>query len=409
MQLPTSNVSIRGPAFSQPVVAHVRVVTSAGGGPDKTILNSPRYLNRYGYRAICAYMHPPGDPGFHKLEQMARKLDAPLFSIPDHGAWDLRVIRLLWKLCRRNRVAIWHAHDYKSNVLGLLLRPFWPMKLVTTVHGWVSTAGRSRQYYKIDRRSLRYYERVICVSSDLYDECLASGVSANRCTVIQNAVDTEQFSPGNSRIEAKLRQGFHPHRFCVGAVGRLATEKAFDRLILAVDRLLDRGFDLELVIVGEGEERPRLESLIAKLNRGDRIRLLGYRTDTVLLFQAMDLFVLSSLREGLPNVVLEALAVQVPVVATRIAGVPSLIRDGHNGLLVEPDNVDQLAAAVERLIGDAALRARMALAGRRTVEESYSFEVRMQKIRAVYDRLLPGDKSSQSEQLTSVACPELAQ
>ena len=251
-----------------------------------------------------------------------------------------------------------------------------------------ATVGRSPQYYKIDRRSLRYYERVICVSSDLHDECLASGVPANRCVVIQNAVDTEQFSPGISNVEAKRRQGFHPHRFCVGAVGRLAAEKAFDRLILAVDRLLDRGLDLELVIVGEGEERPRLESLIAKLNRGDRIRLLGHRTDTPQLFRAMDLFVLSSLREGLPNVVLEALAVQVPVVATRIAGVPNLIQDGQNGLLVEPDNVVQLAAAVERMAGDAALRTRLALAGRSTVEERYSFEVRMQKIRAIYDQLL---------------------
>ena len=97
-------------------------------------------------------------------------------SVPDRGPWDWRVVTQLLAVCRRERVGIWHGHDYKSNALGLVLRRFWPMRLVTTVHGWVQHTRRTPLYYAIDRLCLPRYESVICVSPDLYDECLARGV-----------------------------------------------------------------------------------------------------------------------------------------------------------------------------------------------------------------------------------------
>jgi len=124
------------------------------------------------------------------------------------------------------------------------------------------------------------------------------------------------------------------------------------------------------------------------LGLGDRVRLLGYRTDTIDLYQAMDLFVLNSLREGLPNVLLEAMAVELPVVATRIAGVPRLVEHETSGLLVDANSDEQLHAALARLLADADLRGRLAACGRRTVEEKFSFPVRMERVRAVYDRVL---------------------
>jgi len=264
---------------ARPVVAHVRVVTGAGGGPDKTILNSPRFLAPFGYETVCAYMHPPGDLGFEQLRAKASTLDAVLVSVPDYGPLDITVVPRLWHLCRRHKVSIWHGHDYNSNILGLILRRMWPMKLVTTVHGWVSTSGRSPLYSRIDRWSLRYYERIICVSSDLQQQCFAAGVSPNRCTLIDNAIDTGLYHKASDLQAAKLRIGSSSNRLMVGAVGRLAPEKAFDQLIVAADRVMQTGLDFELVIVGDGDERNRLESLIAKLDRADRIRLVGYQSD----------------------------------------------------------------------------------------------------------------------------------
>ena len=371
-----------------PVVLDARVVTGAGGGPDKTILNSPRFLAAAGYRMLCAYMHPPGDPGFDTVRQRAARWEAPLLSIPDRGAWDWRVLPQFLEICRRERVAIWHGHDYKSNLIGLLLRPFWPMRLITTVHGWVDR--RVRLYYGIDRLCLRHYERVICVSEDLHEECLGRGVEKGRCVLIENGIDTRQFSRGLATDEAKASLGIPSRHLVVGAVGRLSAEKGFDVLIRAADRLLRAGLDLELLIAGEGDQEPRLRALISELGREDRVRLLGFRADTHDLYQAMDVFALTSLREGLPNAVLEAMALEVPVVSTRIAGIPRLIRHEENGLLVAPGSVDELVPALARLLESAELRDRLRHEGRSTIEKRYSFETRMQKIRALYDQLLGG-------------------
>ncbi len=375
-------------ADKRPMILHTRVVSGTGGGPEKTILNSPRFLGPFGYDALCAYMHPPGDPGFEELRQKAQALDAPLEGIEDRGPLDWRVVRRMIRLCREREVAVWHGHDYKSNALGLLVRRFHRMRLVTTVHGWVKFTRRTPFYYWVDRLCLRHYEAVICVSDDLHQRCLASKVPAERCTVIENAIDTQQFARRQSVDQAKRSLGFNPERLMIGAIGRLSEEKNFEGLIRVVDRLITAGLDLELVIAGDGDRRESLQALIEKLDRRDRIRLLGYRSDTVDLYQAMDLFVLSSLREGLPNVILEAMAMGVPVLSTRVAGVPNLITDRQNGLLAEPGDVDSLSECLRQLAEDVSLRDRLATAGRRTIEENYSFANRMEKVRAVYDRLL---------------------
>jgi glycosyltransferase involved in cell wall biosynthesis len=383
-----------GVELTNGVVLDARVVSGSGGGPDKTILNQPRFLAPAGYLNLCAYMHPPGDPGFELLRHKAQTWQAPLISVPDRGPLDWRVVPALLRVCRREHVRIWHGHDYKSNLLGLLLRRFWPMRLVTTVHGWVKHTRRTPLYYRIDRFCLPRYEKVICVSPDLEQQCLDAGVPAGRCVLIENAIDLEEFARRRGVEEAKADHRINPARLVVGAVGRLSPEKGFDLLVRAADRLLARGPDLELLIIGDGDERPRLQGLIDELGRGDRIRLLGYRADLRGLYEAMDVFALSSLREGLPNVLLEAMALEVPVAATRIAGVPGLIADGVNGLLVGPGSVDALAQALGRLLADPGLRERLRQAGRETVERRYSFSARMDRIRAVYDELLGRTRDS---------------
>jgi glycosyltransferase involved in cell wall biosynthesis len=376
------------PAEAAPVVLDVRVVSGSGGGPDKTILNSPRFLTSVGYRNLCVYMHRPGDPGFERIRARAEALSAPLVSVFDRGPLDWRVVAEMLRICRRERVSIWHGHDYKSNLLGLILRRFHSMRLVTTVHGWVHHTWKTPLYYAVDRLCLPLYERVICVSGDLRDRVRAAGVTEDRCLVIENAIDGQQFRRDRSIAVAKAALGLPTGRLIVGAVGRLSAEKGFDLLVSAIDRLVDSGLDVGLILAGEGDERQRLESRIADLGRGDRMVMLGFRSDTSMIYQAMDIYALSSLREGLPNALLEAMAFEIPVVATRIAGVPRLIRHEENGLLIEPGSVDELASALRLLLMDEAQRKRLGYRGRETIERSYSFEKRMGRIRVLYDGLL---------------------
>ena len=368
------------------MVFDTRVVTGSGGGPDKTILNSPRFLEPHGYRMICGYLHPPGDPGFADIREKAERYAAPLVSIPDRGPWDWRVVSELLRVCRRENVRIWHGHDYKTNALGLLLARFWPMRLVTTLHGWVHHTARTPLYYRIDQLCLPRYERVISVSEDLHRAALASGIPAGRCVLLENAIDTDDYRRRRDAATARRELGLSADGVLVGAVGRLEPEKAFDALIRSVAGLPG----VRLVIVGEGGDRPRLEALIAALGVADRVILAGWQSDVRGYFEAMDVFALPSLREGLPNVLLEAMALEVPSVATRIAGIPKLVQDGVNGLLVEPGDQAGLDRAVAELVRDPERRAAFATAGRQTVETRYSFPARMSKLRAIYDELLGG-------------------
>lgn len=373
-----------------PVVFDARVVTGSGGGPDKTILNSPRFLTDLGYRMVCGYLHPPGDPGFQDIIGKAIRYAAPLVSVPDRGPWDWKVVSELLAVCRRERVAIWHGHDYKTNALGVLLRRFWPMRLVTTVHGWVRHTARTPLYYRLDRLCLPRYEKVFCVSEDLVEASRAAGVPAADCVLLENGIDADDYRRRSTTAEAKSALGLPPDGLLVGSVGRLSDEKAFDVLIRSVHALLGRGLDVRLVVVGEGADRGRLEALARDLGIADRVLLPGWQSDVRRYFEAMDVFALSSIREGLPNALLEAMALEVPVVATRVAGIPRVIADGENGRLVAPGDGPGLTAAVHDLLTDRPLRARLAAAAQKTVETRYSFPARMRKLAAVYDDLLAG-------------------
>lgn len=377
-----------------PVVLDTRVVCGSGGGPDKTILNSPRFLAKCGYRMLCGYLHAPDDRGVEQLRRKAELKEAPWISVPDNGPCDWRILPRLVDLCRRENVAIWHGHDYKTNFLGLLVRRFWPMRLVTTVHGWVQHTRRTPLYYWIDRVSLRFYEKVFCVSDDLYHHCRASGVEAAKCEVLENGIDLEEHTRTELVEDAKIQLGLDPRRILIGAAGRLSAEKGFDILIRAVAQLRDQRLNPLLVIAGEGAEKSQLQRVIADLNLSDNVRMVGYQANMKPWYQAMDVFALSSLREGLPNVVLEAMALEVPIVATNIAGLPRLIQSEINGLLVEPGDTSSLTRALSRLLADSDMRARLRQAGRSTLVRHYNFADRMTKLRRFYDRLLAKDGSS---------------
>jgi glycosyltransferase involved in cell wall biosynthesis len=372
-------------ASDLPVVFDARVVTGSGGGPDKTILNTPRYLEPLGYRMLCGYLTPPGDPGYADIEAKAKRYNAPLVTIPDRGPWDVRILKTLLGVCRRERVSIWHGHDYKTNALGLLLARFHRMTLLTTVHGWVQKSTRLPLYYRIDRWCLPRYRRVYCVSEDLFNECQSIGVKPDRLMLLDNAIDVADYRRTQSVAEAKRANGFDPGTKLILAVGRLSEEKAFDELIRAVAAMADP--DTRLVIVGEGHDRPRLESLIADLSLTNRVTLAGWRSDVRTLFEAADVFALSSHREGLPNVLLEALALEVPIVSTHVNGIPRLIQDDVNGRLVAPGDIAGLTRNISQLLTSKDVAARYCVAGRRIIEDRFSFQARVERLARDYDVL----------------------
>jgi glycosyltransferase involved in cell wall biosynthesis len=336
-----------------------------------------------------AYLRPHDDQ-IYDMPSRAQELGVKLVDVPERGPVDLRAWKELKNVLREFRPDILHAHDYKTNLLSIRLRRGTSSRVVTTMHGYGIPTRRLSMYYLLDRWSLPRMDHVVAVSRDLRDKALRWGVSPSRCTIVDNAIDADLYRRSSDGQSIRQRLKLPTDRPIIGAVGRLTEVKGFEQLISAAHSLLADGLDLHLIIVGDGEQRPQLAGLISRLGCEDRIHLLGHRTDMIDLYHCMDVYALSSLREGLPNVVLEAMAMEVPVVATRVAGVPNVIEHERSGLIVDPGDVSQLAASIARLLRDPALRQRLAMNARATIEQRFSFAERMKKIRAIYDQVLSG-------------------
>ncbi len=379
----------------KPLVLHTRIVNGVGGGPEKTILNSPRFLRRLGFDSACLYLYPAGDPGIQSLHQRAVDNQAELIAWADGKAIDFEMVERLYQLCRERNVAIWHAHDYKTNVLGLLVRRKWPMKLVTTTHGWCISDTKSWCYATVGRCCLPFYDSVIAVSDDLYRSGRRWGLFRNNIQLISNAIDTQEYRRDRSRSEAR-RQFAEINQlpvhcdgnFLLVALGRLTVEKGFSYLVDAIGQLRQRNVPVTLWIGGEGKLRQDLESQIDHLNLREYVVLLGHVADPRTLLQAADAFVLSSVTEGLPNVLLEAMSLEVPIVSTRVGGISRLIEDRRHGLLVAPGRADQLATAIECLVHDPELQRTMIRQARTRVETDFDFGIRMKRVAQLYERLL---------------------
>lgn len=390
----------------RPFVLHTRVVTGNGGGPEKTILNSPRFLARHGVDSACLFMRPPEDPGFASLESKADAAGAEIIGVDDRGPFDRNVVRECIRICKERNVDIWHGHDYKSNALGLLVKRYHPMHLVTTAHGWVRFTARTPLYYCIDRFCMKRHERVICVSPDLETRCKKLGIKDQQLSLIDNAIVVEDYDPTPPTTQERHRFGFDDQHVLLGAVGRLSEEKGFDHLINAVYRLIRSGHQVGLLIAGEGHLKDALQKQIEELQLQNHVRLVGFLRDPRELYRAIDIYVLSSLREGLPNVVLEAMASGRAVVSTNVNGIPRLVTSGENGIVVKSDSVDELFTGIRTVLESDEQRQCLAAAGRRTVEDRFSFGTRMQSVVRVYRSLSTSMAQEIQEAATDTVQPD---
>lgn len=373
---------------TRPCVFDVRTVTRSGGGPEKTILLGARYLAERGWPVHCIYLHPPGDPGFQALRRKAQTLEVPLVEIEDRGPLDFRTVKRLLRLCRTVQPAIWHGHDYKADALGWLIHRFYPMRLVSTVHGWGVPGRRVKFYHFIHRLCLRGFDKVFCVSAELRTVCLQAGIVPSICEVLENGVDCNEFRMTGDRSTAKRLLGLPPDQVVLGYVGRLSPEKNLALLIETLADLSRRGCPAYVVIVGDGSERAALSALAERLGIASRVLFTGYVADPRPYYSAMDAFLLPSHSEGLPNVLLEAMAMELPSVCTAVGGIPQVIRHEENGLLLPSASTAAIVDAVLRLRSNPDLCRRLGRAAREYVATSHSFFRRMERLCAEYVRLV---------------------
>jgi glycosyltransferase involved in cell wall biosynthesis len=370
-------------------VLELRSVRGTGGGPDKTLFLTGEIARSSRFDATLCYIRDQRDPDFGP-EKHAGRSPADYVEVLERHSFDWRIWPRLREIARSKRIRIVHAHDYKTNLLALLLARAEGLIPIATVHGWSGHTWREQYfYYPADRRLLKRYPRVIAVSSDIREMLVAAGAVRERVSVVLNGIDHRAFTRRTEAVPvARARFEIPEQTVVIGSVGRLEREKNFALLISAFARLARDFPGAILVIAGEGSLRSDLQSLATSLGISDRCRLLGHQNDIHLLHHALDLFVQSSDNEGTPNSILEAMALETPIVATDVGGTRELVRANRDALLVRRRDEEGLSRAmIESLAHPDAARARTA-AARARVEQDLSFDARMQRIETIYDELL---------------------
>jgi len=371
-----------------PLILHARVVGNQGGGPDKTIFNSARYAAPR-CRMAAAYIHPAQDLQLGRLERLAGDNGCPLHRIPERHALSLHTFRQAVRLCRDLGVSVWHAHDYKSNLIGLAVARSLPVTLVTTVHGWMPVTARLRAYEALDRQLLRFYDHVFAVSPPLRDTALRCGVKPERLTYLPNGIETRGRPAPPTRDAARAALGLTDDAMHVACVGRLSDEKRLDRAIRLAARLRDaRTEKIHLHLVGDGPHRPVLAQAVHHLRLADRVTFHGWQDDTTPHLAAMDAVLLTSATEGLPNALLEAMHAGVPVAATPVGAVPDLLAHGRCGLLLDPAHEEDWPEQLYALLHNAAQRDHLIATARHQIDTRFTFAGRMATVLDTYDALL---------------------
>jgi glycosyltransferase involved in cell wall biosynthesis len=377
-------------------VLELRSVWGTGGGPDKTILSGAAQKSTSGVETVVCYIRDARDAVF-ALDRRARDLGVDYEEIVERNSFDRSIWPALRALVRRRRIDIVHAHDYKTDLLTLVLSRFEPIIPLSTAHAFVGSGATERYvYYPLDRRLLAWYPRVIAVSSTVRDELVRAGASADRISVILNGIDHCVFVRDRRReMEVRRELGFGADDFVIGAVGRLDYEKRFDLLIEAFAEVRKTYPRAQLAIAGDGKHRPVLEAAIERFDLQSSCRLLGQQRDVGRLHHAFDLFVQSSIREGTPNAVLEAMALETPIIATDSGGTAELVEHEVHGLIVPPGSADALGDAMLRVLRQPEAMREWARAARRRVESELSFTRRMERVEGVYHDLMAGRLAQQ--------------
>jgi len=312
---------------------------------------------------------------------------------------DAVAVLRLARIIRQERPHILHTHTAKAGAIGrlaaLLSGGARPPVVVHTFHGHVLRGyfgpARAAGFRLLERWLARQATALVAVSPQVRDDLVSLGVAPRESfAVVRLGIALEERVPARVDEGAAMRRllGIGPERFTVGWVGRMTGVKRTDDVLLALARLRERGVDACLCMVGDGPDRDHVEHRARALGIARHCLFLGYQDDVSAFFAAFDAFVLPSANEGTPVVAIEALAAQRPVVATRVGGVPDVVRDGVDGFLVEPGDVDALASALERLAGDPDLRARMGAAGRERVLPRYAVGRLVDDVDLLYRSLL---------------------
>jgi glycosyltransferase involved in cell wall biosynthesis len=324
-----------------------------------------------------ATFHRSGDPEI--FMDAAARAGVVVHRIEERGRFDRSVVPALQEAARRFEPDLVQSHAVKSH---LLMRMAGLQPWIAYHHGYTWPDLRARIYNQADRWSLRKASAVLTVSQPFADELNRMGVGREKIHVVHNAID-RGWGQGSASRELRYSLGIGEEKKVILIVGRLSKEKDHLTLLKAV-----RELPVHLLIVGEGPERRRIEEHIRETGKEGSVTLTGQVPTAEPYYGVADIAVLSSLSEGSPNALLEAMAAGVPVVATSVGGIPEIVTHEESALLVRPGDPQAMTAAIGRLLHEEGLAGRLAQRAQELAAARHSPEERTRRICGIYRDLL---------------------
>lgn len=315
---------------------------------------------------------------FHEIKNSGRDI---------HFAKDTKLFWELFRLIRREKPDILHLHSSKIGAMGALAGKMAGVpRILFTAHGWAFNDPRP-QWQKIiiariAQSAARFQDAIICVSE--YDKKRARELNIapeEKLTVIHNGIDisAKTLLP---RAQARARLGLGEKEFVVGVIANFYKTKSLDTLVLAA--ISARTAQAKFVIIGEGPERKKIEHLIAKYKLENRVILTGALPNAAAYLKAFDVFALTSKKEGLPYALLEAMAAKLPCIAGAVGGIPEIIRDGENGILITHLTPGKLGDAIAGIAQNKKHARELGMRAHATIAERFSLEEMTRKTIALY-------------------------
>lgn len=333
----------------------------------------------------------------NELVEAVAATGAEVHCIRERFPFDPRVIGRLRQLAKDLAPDIIQTHFVKSHFLVRLSGVGQHCPWIAFHHGYTADARRTVVYNQLDRWSLRAPSRIIAVCNAFKQQLTSRGVPASRISVLHNGILLDWLSKCEEIVDQRKAEvhtaatGERALERVVLAVGRLSREKAFDDLIVAMNaiRKLRPELFVQLCIVGEGPERGRIERAVHDFKLQDRVRMVGHVRDVRPYYRMADVLAISSVSEGSPNVLLEAMAAGIPIAATSVGGIPEIVVDRKTALLVEPRKPQAMAEALNLLLSDSQLSETLVCSAREQIKSRYSPQSRTQFLLDLYAQIAP--------------------
>jgi glycosyltransferase involved in cell wall biosynthesis len=352
-------------------------------GPAKGLFQFFRHAGETPWEFILGLFHLRGAGPVSECAQAADRLGVPYLILDQRRRFDPGLVRRAYRTVRSRGITLLQSHSYKGHLLALLLRPLTGLPWVAFAHGWTDEDRRIRLYNRLDFRLLRYPDRIVAVSDSVRRRLEARGVPPTRITVVPNAVEIGDANRPLDDTGWRGSLGIPAGTSVISVVGRLSPEKGQDVFLEACHFARHKDAQFVAVFVGEGPWESDLRTKASALGLESRVRFVGHCGDVAPVYAASDMIVIPSRSEGLPNVLLEAMAFGKAVVATCVGGIPEVLSDRINGLVVPPEDPVRLADAMVGLLADRQLRC--ALGERARVDAgNFSPQTRVERILSVY-------------------------